>query len=200
MGENDDGRHGADADVAVLVGRVRGGSRSAGEELYAGHVRLVRFVVADNVRDPDEIDDVVQEVFARAFTRLDTLNDPLRFRSWLLQIARRAAIDARRIRRRRPEFAPVDQHELVDGGPAPDLVVEVRELAAAVAEGLAGLSSRDALVLTMVVELGFGLEDVAAALDVSYGTAKVVLHRARRRLRAAVAGIIEDPEPVRVAG
>jgi RNA polymerase sigma-70 factor, ECF subfamily len=200
MGENDGGSHGSGEDDAVLVSRIRRGSRAAGETIYARHVRLVRFVVADNVRDSHEIDDVVQEVFARAFARIETLNDPSRFRPWLLQIARRAAIDARRIRCRRPEFTSVDHYDLVDGGPGPDLVVEVRDLAAAVAEGLVGLGLRDRMVLTLVVELGFGLEDVALALDVSYGTAKVVLHRARRRLRASVADVIDAADSVRAVG
>jgi DNA-directed RNA polymerase specialized sigma24 family protein len=37
-----------------------------------------------------------------------------------------------------------------------------------------------------VVQFGFGPDDVAAALDISYGNAKVVVHRARARLRAAM--------------
>lgn len=169
-----------------MVAGLRAGDAATAEAFYERHVGLVRFVVADNVADPFEREDVVQEVFARAYTRIHQLEDPARVRAWLLQIARRAAIDARRARCRRPEFTELEDRTVIDLDPAPDVVAEVRVLSEAVAAGLAGLSARDRQVLTMVVELGFGLDDVAAALDISYTNAKVVLHRARRRLRDAV--------------
>jgi len=181
------------SDDSELVARLRNGSQTAATTLYRRHAPLVRFVVTDNVRDLDDIEDVVQEAFGRAFGRVDTLTNPECFRAWLLQIARRAAIDARRARCRRPEMSTIDHHVLVDDGPTPDLVVEVRELALRVGEGIADLSSRDRAVLTMVIELGFSLADVAEALDVGYGAAKVILHRARRRLRAVVAAAIDEP-------
>ena len=181
-----------DESDAALVEEARVGIEEAAEALYVRHVRTVRFVVADNVRDLHEIDDVVQEVFARAFSRIDALSDPQCFRSWLLQIARRAAIDARRARCRRPVFASIDECVVIAGDPAPELVAEVRELAVSLSEGVRGLGSRDRAVLSMVVELGFSLDDVAAALDLTYGTAKVVLHRARRRLREAIAHDLDE--------
>ena len=170
----------------VLVDRLRRGDQRAAERLYRRHRSTVRFVVADNVRDPDDIDDLVQEIFARAFGRLDQLSDATRFRAWLLQIARRAAIDARRARNRRPEVVTLADRVVVDLGASTELIAEVADLVSAMRTGLAGLSVRDRTVLTMTIELGFSIDDVAAALDISHGNAKVVLHRARRRLRSAV--------------
>lgn len=182
-----------------LVRAVLAGSKDASDALYSRHDTIVRFVVRDNVRDPDDIDDVVQEIFGRAFARLDTLQKPERFRAWLLQISRRAAIDSRRSRTRRPESRSIDDHVVIDLTPGPALLAEVRDLADTVGHGISGLSARDRQVLTMVIELGFSTDDVAAALDLSPGAAKVVLHRARKRLRLAVSSSLEPASLVRTA-
>jgi DNA-directed RNA polymerase specialized sigma24 family protein len=66
---------------------------------------------------------------------------------------------------------------------------------------MAQLSARDAAAISMVVHLGFGPNEVAAALDISYGNAKVVLHRARQRLRdALVRQELLDPADARRVG
>ncbi|HEX7133252.1 MAG TPA: sigma factor-like helix-turn-helix DNA-binding protein, partial [Iamia sp.] len=74
-----------------------------------------------------------------------------------------------------------------DPGPGPDDLVAAADLARRLGVGVQGLSRRDALTLALVVDLGFGPAEVAVALGVSEGNAKVILHRARRRLRQAVA-------------
>jgi RNA polymerase sigma-70 factor (ECF subfamily) len=171
---------------AEVVGRLRRGDGGAAETLYRRHLPTVRFVIADNVRNRDDVDDVVQEVFARAFARIDQLADESCFRAWLLQIARHAAIDARRARGRRPDVVALGDRVVIDLDASADAIAEVGALAAAVRDGVSGLSLRDRTVLSMTIELGFSLDEVAAALDITHGNAKVVLHRARRRLRDAV--------------
>jgi RNA polymerase sigma-70 factor (ECF subfamily) len=52
-----------------------------------------------NVRNFHDSEDIMQQVFLKAFTRLGTLKDPSRVRSWLLKIARRTCIDYYRERR-----------------------------------------------------------------------------------------------------
>lgn len=69
----------------------------------------------------------------------------------------------------------------------PDVVVELNELAALIRTCVGQLSIRDATALTLVTQLGFGPADIATSLDVSPGAAKVILHRARRRLRDTLA-------------
>lgn len=169
-----------------LVRRVAAGEQAACDELYRRYASLVRHVVGDNIRDPDEREDATQEAFLRAFSKIGMLREGSSFRAWLLQIARRVAIDSRRKRLRVP-VAALDEENMIEVAsldPAPAMVAEVRQLAEQVRSGVAMLSSRDAAVLTMVTELGFGIGDVAAALEISHTNAKVVLHRARKRLRA----------------
>ncbi|MEZ5251489.1 MAG: sigma-70 family RNA polymerase sigma factor, partial [Ilumatobacteraceae bacterium] len=82
---------------------------------------------------------------------------------------------------------PLDETALGgDDRDDPESTAELQVLAAAVQAGIANLSPRDAAAISMVVHMGFGPAEVAAALDISYGNAKVVLHRARQRLREAL--------------
>jgi RNA polymerase sigma factor (sigma-70 family) len=172
---------------AELVAAVRSGNPRAFADLYAEHVDSVRRVAYHLVGNSDATNDAVQDTFTRALQHLDDLREPDRFRPWLLSIARHAATDQLRARQR---FTSLDEtrHELLAStGPGPESVAEVRELADRVQGCVAGLSRRDAAAVTMVTQLGFTPSQVADALGVSRGAAKVVVHRARRRLRNALA-------------
>lgn len=171
---------------AWLVDRARERDDDAFAELYRRHERAARRALSDNVHDPERIHELVQECFLRAHTRLHALREPARFRPWLLQIARNAAIDDLRTRSHL-RLEPIDEQLFADDeSDRPDVTAELEALAVAVRSGMAALSGRDAAAISMVVHLGFGPAEVAAALGISYGNAKVVLHRARGRLREAL--------------
>lgn len=172
---------------AELVAATRRGDTDAYAVLYRRHAPAVARAVGDNVADREERLDVVQEAFVRALDKLDGLRDDDHFRPWLLQIARNAAIDHRR---KRLAFSPQSIDTLVEPpaglDPGPELLAEVAELAGRVQDGLATLSPRDATAVGMAAHLGFGPTEIGAALGITPNNAKVVLHRARRRLRSAI--------------
>ena len=171
-----------------LVTAARAGDESAYAELYRRHVGAVRMAVSDNVDDAATRDDLVQEAFIRALAAIDQLHDPDKFRPWLLQIARHAAIDDRRRRRTVPidSIDDDDAPQLLSVDPGPVELTELHDLAGRVRSGLARMSPRDALVLSLSAQFGFGISEIANALGITRNNAKVVLHRARRRLRLAV--------------
>lgn len=174
------------ADDATLVVAARDGEQAAFEELYRRHEGAVRRALSDNVHDLERRRELVQECFYRAYSRLHLLRDPERFRPWVLQIARNAAIDDLRARTQ-ATLEPLEDDQFAEPHQSgPESTAELQVLAAAVQAGMARLSARDAAAISMVVHLGFGPAEVAAALDISYGNAKVVLHRARQRLRDAL--------------
>ena len=172
---------------AELVERVRSGDQHAFTDLYRAHARAVHTAVRDNVHDADTAADVVQETFTRALARIDTLRQPDRFRPWLLSIARHAAVDARRHRTRVTALPEEAAEAIPSDRETPDDQAELSDLVRLLESGVTALSPRDATALSMVAHLGFGPSEVAAALGVKTGAAKVIVHRARRRLRETVA-------------
>ena len=80
--------------------RARRGEVDAFAELVRAHHPAVRVFLASHLRDAGAIDDLVQDVFLRAFDRLSTLRDGTAFRAWLLGIARNRALEHLRERLR----------------------------------------------------------------------------------------------------
>jgi RNA polymerase sigma factor (sigma-70 family) len=105
------------ASDAQLVARCRAGDQQAWEALVDRYARYVHAIVVRVYRlDSHDAEDVFQEVFARAFERLDTLRDGDALRAWIAQTARNCAVDT--LRRSGREL-PVDEvPEDVDDGVA----------------------------------------------------------------------------------
>lgn len=169
-----------------LVEAVRAGDTAAFSELYRAHAGAVHRVAAAMLNDPAAAGDVVQEAFVRALEQISSLRDPERFRPWLLSIARHCAVDFLRQRQRAGSLADVDAEHLRDQAGGPDAVAELSELAGLLKRSMVALSTRDATAVFLVSQLGYAPAEVAKVLGVSVGAAKVVVHRARRRLRDAL--------------
>lgn len=170
-----------------LVEAVRNGGATEFAELYRAHASAVKAIAASLVRDdPETVADVVQDTFLRALYSLRNLQDPSRLGAWLGAIARNLALDHLRQRRRVTALDASGVLDLADSSPGPANLAELSELARRVEGCVAGLSRRDATAIALVTHFGFGTEQVAAALGLSQGATKVLLHRARRRLRQAL--------------
>jgi RNA polymerase sigma-70 factor (ECF subfamily) len=177
----------AGAGDAELVELVRAGHPSAFATLYRAHAPAVYRVARERVPVVEAATDVVQETFARALASLDKLREPDRFRPWILSIARHAAIDDRRSRSRLTPLGDESAGALPSDDRGPEEVAELAELAELLEVCVGDLSPRDATAVYLVTHLGLSPAEVGAALGISPGAAKVVVHRARRRLRDALA-------------
>lgn len=81
----------SDAEIAA---RCREGDETAWSEVVNRFSRYIFAILTQAYRLPQhEAEDVFQEVFSRAFDKLDTLRDDSAIKPWLAQMARRAAID-----------------------------------------------------------------------------------------------------------
>ena len=178
----------ADGDGASdqeLVDAARAGDMQAFGTLYTRHIDAVRREISRTTGDAPVVD-LAHDVFIRALEALPSLREPAAFKGWLLTIARRAAIDQRACRGREQALDDADTDALEDGGRRPDDLATLRELTMLVRGTVAGLSARDAAAVRLVTDLGFSPDDLAPALGLTPGAARVVLHRARRRLRDAL--------------
>lgn len=178
-----------------LVAKALTGEQASFDELHRRYRGLVVGVVRSELRGAADCEDIAQETFTRAWLKLPALRDPGLFRPWLLQITRRAIVDHRRQAGRRPVLHNDDDLtlELVAAGePSPAELAEVRELAREVEGGLAGLSRRDATALSLAVHFGFGPTEIGEALGITSNNAKVVVHRARRRLRESLTSMNDE--------
>ena len=167
-----------------LVRRSRSGDRQAFARLVEEHQTVARRVATAVVGSGGDADDVVQEAFMRAYTRLAQFDGGRSFRPWLLAIVANEARNRRRSAGRRTALALRVQP------PRDDVSAEATVLAAesraALLGALAGLRDDDRLVLGCRFLLELSEAETAAALDVRPGTVKSRTSRALARLREEV--------------
>ena len=174
---------------ADLVGAARGGCADAFGELHDRHRARVTGVCARRL-PAAEVDDVVQEAFVRAWQHLDHLEDPACFGPWLRSIAVRAAADHARARRSGIAGADGLAGLVVDDETAEvDERLDRRARADRVAASLPQLRPRDRRALWLRDALGAPIPHVAEELGLTEASTRVMLVRARRRLRDAVGAI-----------
>ena len=75
-----------------LVERALTGDSQAFGDLVERYERLVHGVILETVRRPDEVEDLVQEVFCRVYEQLASLRDPARFAGWVSRLAANASV------------------------------------------------------------------------------------------------------------
>lgn len=125
-----------------------------------------------------DAEDIVQDSLAKAFTRwpIAGVHNP---EGWLFRIAHNSAIDHLR-RAKRQATEPLDEHLLEDVSASPLEQKEMAKLALSVYLQLTPLQ-RSAFILKDV--MGYSVADVSELLDVSVGSIKSVVHRARVTLK-----------------
>lgn len=171
--------------IVALVTRAQAGDAGAYADLYRIHQRYVATIVADGISDTEARNDLSQAVFEQAWVKLDMLREPSSFRAWLAQITRRMIVDHHRRSARTitTDFsAGIDGNDIADDDWSPHEWAAMRELADAVNIAVTGMSVRDVAVIDLATTFGFNANEIAAALDVKPGHARVLLHRARQRL------------------
>jgi RNA polymerase sigma-70 factor (ECF subfamily) len=138
-------------------------------------------------RNPVEIEDVVQESFLKAFSRLDTFHHQSSFYTWIYRIATNTILDFLKRRGRSPVQAVEDPELLARPEPtdgfAPAANLEREEIVEVTHKVLAELPDifRTVLVMREFEERPY--QEIADVLGISIGTVESSLFRARARFK-----------------
>src|SRR5215213_11447527 len=176
---------------AELAARARGGDHDAFEELFRRHKKRVALIASRFFRQREQVEEVVQESFTKAFFALAEFSNgrDASFAAWLARIAFNVSYDELRRQKRRPEAALEELTEEEAGalavrlrGEGPDAEGRAvsRDLAAKL---LARLSPEDRLVLVMLEVEGLSVAEIANLMNWTGSKVKVRAHRARAHLR-----------------
>jgi RNA polymerase sigma factor (sigma-70 family) len=153
------------------------------ERLYRSSRDDVYAYVAGVLRDRSAAEEVTAAAFERAFRkrrRFDARRGSAR--AWLFGIARNAALDELRRRRRQAELAaePAD-----DAAPPTDALAEGGARRATLIAALAGLEPRERELVAMKFFAGLSNAEIAVVLGISESNAGTKLHRVITKLREA---------------
>jgi RNA polymerase sigma factor (sigma-70 family) len=152
------------------------------EALYRASADAVYAYAASLLRDRSAAEEVTATAFERAFRKQRSFN-PKRGtqRAWLFGIARNAALDELRRRRRVAALAGDPAGE----EPAPEGEAEAAERRATVRAALAALEPRDRELIALKFHAGLSNVEIARVLGISPSNAGTRVHRALTRLREA---------------
>lgn len=174
----------SDTSDAALVQRVMDGARDAFGWLVVRYSRAVRATVLSRLGRTNDLDDLVQEAFLRAYQGLSRLEDPGRFGAFVHRIAHNVSID--RLRRSGREPEPLEDVDLSVPQPA-TAVADVREerlerLRRHVAQ-LPG-TLREAVLLFYFEQKSSA--EIGALLSITEAAVQQRLHRARQHLKSVL--------------
>jgi len=201
----------ADSD-ALAVERTLAGDRDAFRVLVERHSQNVFRLAYRMTGNRHDAEEVVQEVFLRAYQKLRQFASRANFGTWVYRITANYAID--RMRQRRKEEArreapraegqektESDPVNLVhDGKPTPERLTQSIELRKQMQQALAALSHAERTAFVMRHWEGCGIEEIAAVLKSNSGSAKNTVFRAVQKLRRSLQPFVERGTQARVMG
>lgn len=181
-----------------LVDLVLSGEGYAFEELFERHKRLVAIVASRYFRRREEIEEIVQIVFAKAFTELASFqgNHERSMSSWLSRITMNASFDQLRSQKRKPERLECDLseaeadallHLTADTSMTPEKQLLERDLTEKI---LALVPPDDRMLLQMLYSEDMSTADIAEVLGWSRSNVKVRAWRARSSVKRLLKGLL----------
>jgi RNA polymerase sigma-70 factor (ECF subfamily) len=170
----------------VVTAAAGGDDAALAELVRLYHDRVYRFG-RRVCRDEFDVDDAVQEAFAKLAVRRDVVRDPGAL-SWLMTVVKNACLRLLRpfARRRQAlgEAQPAD--DAASDADDPERAMERFELVGRVHAAIAGLSEPYRQVVVLRDLEGLSGDETCRALGIELATMKTRLHRARTLLRASL--------------
>lgn len=170
----------ASVDGALIAQWLVGDERAATAIVERHAAALARFAVRLGV--DEEVDEVVQETFIRAFSALPSFRSDSSLRTWLFTIERRLIIDRRRSAARRGREVDIEVGHAATEYDALDALV-ADESAQRMASAIGRLTHMQREVFTLRVQEGRSYKEIAEILESSEGAARVHYHNAMRAVK-----------------
>lgn len=173
-----------------LVRRVKKGDRDAFDLLFDRYQHKILNLVARYLRDPQDVEDVTQEAFIKAFRALPRFRGDSAFYTWLYRIAINTAKNHLVSRSRRPPGTDVDldDAEFFDGNDAlresesPESALARDQLSAEIDSAIADLPDDLRSAVTLREFDGLSYEQIAEIMDCPVGTVRSRIFRARESI------------------
>ena len=180
----------AAADERQLIRSAQKGDKAAFEVLVQRHQHRVFAVARGILKRQEDVEDIAQQVFVKAYFSLKRFDQRAAFSTWLYKITVNECWDLLRKRKARPLIYEADFSEeqsrlfsateqQADSGPDTSERMAMRQR---LDNMLAQLDERDRAMLVLKEVEGFSVEEIAETLGLNANTVKVRLFRARRRI------------------
>jgi RNA polymerase sigma-70 factor, ECF subfamily len=177
-------------DDRELVSRAQREDKGAFEELIRRHQQRVFAVAARILRKREDIEDISQQVFVKAYFSLKRFDQRAAFTTWLYKITVNECWDLLRKKKVRPllyesDLSEEQSQQVTSAEGARSTEPDILQRLAArerVENLLAVLDERDRLMLILKEVEGLSIEEIGETMEINANTVKVRLFRARRKI------------------
>jgi len=185
-----------------LVRRVKKGDKQAFDLLFSRYQHKILNLVSRYLRDQQDVEDVTQEAFIKAFRALPRFRGESAFYTWLYRIAINTAKNHLVARSRRPPGVDVDidDAEFMDGtdvlreSESPEAVLSRDELAEVINATLSELPDDLRSAVTLREFDGLSYEQIAEIMDCPVGTVRSRIFRAREAIDQRIEPLLSGRE------
>ncbi len=170
-------------DELNLAKRLKDGELTDFAELVRRYEDRIYNLCRYLVRDPRDAQDAAQDVFLKAYRGLKDFRPDSSLYTWIYRIAVNTSLDYRRRSRREASREAALSDDLPSAQPLPDQVYESKEITEAIQAALPRLREKLRAPIVLREIEGLSYEEIAKVLDLSVGTVKSRISRARDELR-----------------
>ena len=175
---------------SVLIREAVAGNQRAFTQLQKKYHPAIANLIRRMLRNSDDVEDLVQETFVKAFKAIESFNHDYAFSTWLYKIASNHCIDF--LRKRRLKTFSIDQpietrdgemrYEIADDSWTPDGEIQDREKLRILNKAIEDLPEKYKRVIKLRHEEELDYQEIADQLGLPLGTVKAHLFRARALL------------------
>lgn len=189
----------SEKDVLIYVRKALDGDSRAFEWIIRQYQQRIYFTILQMVMNHEDADDVMQETFIKAYTKLNTFDDTYPFYPWLYRIAVNTALNHQKKKARLRAISLDDldgnnHHADLAESPQQMYNMEGNELVTKLREALERIPFEQRTVFMLRVNDGLSYQEISDTLEISIGTVMSRLSRAREKLRSLLQAYLETKD------
>ncbi|MBQ2879248.1 MAG: sigma-70 family RNA polymerase sigma factor [Anaerotignum sp.] len=186
-----------------LIRRAKQGDMLAFEELILQHEKIVYNLALRMMNHSEDAQDISQEVFLKAYRSLSNFDERSAFSTWLYRITHNTCIDEMRKRKGKLTYSLEEelesedgsmQRQVADAGDTPEESLMRKEQKSEILQALDTLSEEHKAAIILRDVKGMAYEEIAEILELSLGTVKSRISRARNQLKTEILKMREQNE------
>ncbi len=172
-----------------IIKNILNGNKEQFGILQKRYKRIIGNLIKKMIRDEDDVDDLIQDTFIKAYSALPSFQFSYSFSSWIYRIASNTCIDF--IRKKKFNFVFIDEHtgdddnpvyEIKDSNYQPDLEYNNKEKNDLLKKAINSLPENYRKIIKLRHEEELEYQEISDKLNLPLGTVKVHLFRARKQL------------------
>lgn len=173
-----------------LIEQVGKGNKEAYRKIVDRYAPMVFFIIRRYESNEDNVEDLAQDIFIKAYERLDKFHGNAKFSSWLYVLANNHCTDYarknRRNSRQNQSISELDEQQvenMMPDGETPEQIVLEQEWDRLLNSAIEQLESDYSESFLLRYRDGMSYKEMADKLNLSVGALKVRVHRARLQLK-----------------